>query len=387
MIINPIYALLILYFLVNLLTTVLGIYNGGVIIENKFFILDVSSLFFSFLTQSFFLVLFYFLYKRFDIKSMNRKLEFKNKWGWALLFLQCSFLMFNMAMGVNVAGNTTRLNDTSLFNYIFVVFAPDIIFFIVSVSLISNRFFLLNVIVFLISMFLRGWMGGIFIVSFILLIRYYPLKISTRSLFFLIISILLLLCLSPVIIDAKWILRTGGSFADVSAAIKSSFEYSKYELAFYYILNRFQHVGHVALLYENSNSFYEYYSSGKFMSYWMDGLPQYILSKIFGWDNIKLNSYMVEFFFNIHDPSWNVNPGLAGWFFILHERVIFLIIYCFLVCVAPCFFIAKYAGRNLLMLTFCFMLVYFYHGWFGAYFNLILYCSLIIFIAKIRIRI
>jgi len=40
-------------------------------------------------------------------------------------------------------------------------------------------------IVFLLSMSLRGWMGGYFIVFFVILVRYYPVNISFRNLFIL----------------------------------------------------------------------------------------------------------------------------------------------------------------------------------------------------------
>jgi len=79
----------------------------------------------------------------------------------------------------------------------------------------------------------------------------------------------------PVVIDMKWSMRQGVPLGDVFSNISSSLTAEKYSSAVSYLLNRFQHVGHEALLLESSDKLYLDLSNGVFSSYWLDGLPQY----------------------------------------------------------------------------------------------------------------
>ncbi|MDA1381023.1 hypothetical protein PCI56_17200 [Plesiomonas shigelloides subsp. oncorhynchi] len=70
------------------------------------------------------------------------------------------FLIFNIKTGVNIAGDGARIEGGSVINYVFILLQPDILFILIGASLLSGRLFLINLIVFLVSMALRGWMGG-----------------------------------------------------------------------------------------------------------------------------------------------------------------------------------------------------------------------------------
>lgn len=385
MVLNPVLSLFSLYIFANFIALLQGVGDSGLVLEGDFFQLDKSSLIYSFCLQLLILLLLFSLYRFFLSKHNYKKMPLGSAWGWFLIVVQISFLVFSLTMGINVAGDGARIEGGSYINYLFIFLQPDVLFLLIGISLSSNRFFLINVIVFLISMVLRGWMGGVFIIIFMFLVRFYPVRVSIRNAFFILCSVLIFFLILPAIVDAKWAMRSAVPVTEFFSNISDSFSVEKYQYAFSYLLNRFQHVGHVALLLESSYDLYTDFHRGVYASYWMDGLPQYTVSKLLGLETYRLNSYMVEYFFGIENPTWNTNPGVAGWLFVLKERFVFMILYLFLVVVIPFYLIRKYAGNAMLMLVACFSITYLFHGWFGAYFNIVFYALLLIFICKVRL--
>ncbi|WP_429060093.1 oligosaccharide repeat unit polymerase [Aeromonas veronii] len=381
--VNPFYLLLVLYVSANLFSFIKGVGDAGLTLEGDFFYINPSSLCVAFLIQCVTLFFFYICYEAlYKVSIKSAPIELNDKYGCSLLFLQIAFMVFNLKEGVNVAGVGATVEGGSILNYVFVILQPDLVFIIISTLLLSNKFFLLNVIVFFVSMFLRGWMGGVFVVFILLIARFYPRKLSTVNSLKLFFSLILLIAVMPYIIYAKWAMRGEDGLLDFYLMLPKVLDLIDYNTAIDYLLNRFQHVGHVAIIYEDSSRVFNFYQHGMFDSFWLDGLPQYIFMKLFGLDFYRLNSFMVEYFFGVSNPTWNTNPGLAGWFVFLQEKIISLFLYLILCFVFPLYFIARFGGGRLLLIFSCFTLLYLFHGWFGAYFNLMIYCVFIVFILK-----
>lgn len=384
--VNPFYLLLVLYVSSNFFAVIKGIIDGGLMLEGDFFHINSSSLFIAFLIQCAILFFFYACYKLlYDFSIKKPPIELNDKYGYSLLFLQIAFMTFNISEGINVAGVGATIEGGSALNYLFVILQPDLIFTIVSILLISNKLFFFNVVIFFVSMFLRGWMGGVFIVFFLILVRFYPIKLSTRSALKILFSFIILIAAMPYIIYAKWSMRSGDGLLDFYLMLPKVLDLIDYNSTIDYLLNRFQHVGHVAIIYEDSSGVFNFYQLGKFDSFWLDGLPQYIFMKFFGLDFYRLNSFMVEYFFGVSNPTWNTNPGLAGWFAFLQEKIIYVFLYLIFFFVLPLYFVAKYGGAKLFLIFSCFTVLYLFHGWFGAYFNFMIYCVFIVFILKSKI--
>lgn len=384
MTVNPVISLFYLYFFANFIALVQGVSGNGLVLEGQFFELKASSLAYSFLLQVLILLSLLGVFNFFHSRCGFKKITYGEGWGWFLIILQSSFLFFNLKTGVNIAGAGPRTGDEPFVKYVFVLLQPDILFILIGVSLLSWRLFFINAVIFLVSMAIRGWMGGFFIVFIMVFARYSPVRISLYNMFFLLLFLVLFVLMLPAIIDMKWSMRQGVSFGDFFSNVSSSFSVDSYGLVVSYLLNRFQHLGHVALLLENSDKIYFDFSNGLFLSYWMDGLPQYAVLKFFGLEQYKLNSYMVEYLFGVEDPTWNTNPGVVGWMFILKEKVVLMALYLFFVVVASFYFIGRYAGSRMLALIACFSIVYLFHGWFGAYFNIIFYGLILIVINKLK---
>ncbi|EEX6838379.1 O121 family O-antigen polymerase, partial [Escherichia coli] len=199
-------------------------------------------------------------------------LTFKAKWGRALLIIQIAFIIFNTQMGVNTAGSVERIEGQSLSNYLFIILQPDILVAVISVCLNSGFLFWTNILVYLLSMFLRGWMGGTFVILFLILSRYQNLRISLKTFLVSLCSLLLLFSILPALIEAKWAMRTGISLSVFISNMSSYVTPENYYAGINYLLNRFQHVGHLALIYENADDLFKKYNAGYFSSYYMDGI-------------------------------------------------------------------------------------------------------------------
>lgn len=383
---NPVAILTVLYLFVNFLSMLFGCINGEIQVETTFFKVESAYLISSFLLQALFLLLLYLLYKVFYKRTSLFHFELRRKWGLSLLVIQIAFIVFNLTMGVNTAGNTERVEGGSVINYLFIILQPDVLVALISVCLKSGFLFWMNILVYLSSMFLRGWMGGTFIIIFLILSRYPNIKVSGKIFFNSLLLLIILFALLPVIIEAKWAMRTGVSVLVFLSNITSYITPENYISGINYLLNRFQHVGHLAIILQNSDDLNEKYISGLFAPYYMDGLPQYLIAKIFNLSTYKASFFLVEYFFNVLEPSWNINTGVVGWLFILQYESILFIIYVGLILFIPYYLIHKYSGAKVLNVLACFSIIYLFHGWLGAYFNLALYACVISILANLKIN-
>src|SRR5690606_34222051 len=137
-----------------------------------------------------------------------------------------------------IAGAGPRTGDEPFVKYVFVLLQPDILFILIGVSLLSRRLFFINAVIFLVSMAIRGWMGGFFIVFIMVFARYSPVRISLYNMFFLLLFLVLFVLMLPAIIDMKWSMRQGVSFGDFFSNVSSSFSVDSYGLVVSYLLNR-----------------------------------------------------------------------------------------------------------------------------------------------------
>lgn len=382
---NPVAILTLLYLFVNFLSMLIGCSNGEIQVESSIFRVSEESLIYSFLLQASSLVFLYYVYKYFKNKISCPPLTLKTKWGVWLLVIQIAFIIFNIQMGVNTAGSVERVEGQSLSNYLFILLQPDILVTVISVCLSSGFLFWVNILVYLFSMFLRGWMGGTFVILFLILSRYQNLRISVKTFLIPVLALLTFFSILPAVIEAKWAMRSGMSLATFVINISSYFTSENYYTGINYLLNRFQHVGHLALIFENADDLYQKYSAGYFSPYYMDGLPQYLFVKMFNLEAYKLSFYLVQYFFGVLEPTWNINTGVIGWVYILKYETILFVSYIALLLLVPYYVISRFAGKRVLNVLACFSIIYLFHGWLGAYVNLALYACVISLLASIRL--
>ena len=325
-----------------------------------------------------FLVSIYFFFRNKDFS--NNKI-FGGVAGIILLLWQLMFLLFALIFGLGVVGSESKASQflVMISNFL----SADILYILIAPSLKSSKIFNINTAIYLVSTMVRGWMGGGLIAFFIYLCRVGYLKVSIKTIVFYVVVFILIILSSPFLIDLKSIVRTGGDF---------DFDMNGYndklELAVDYILGRFQHLGHTALLINNADEYRRLYELNKILPYWVEGIPQNFFYKLLGNKELLTYSNMmaVRDFGAYSSEAWNANTGLSGWLILLREKSVFLFIYWSLLIIPFFYFIYKYANRQFFNVFSVFMIIYLYHGWFGAFFNLIFLAFIIIFLKKSRFK-
>ncbi|MFJ9989498.1 oligosaccharide repeat unit polymerase [Pseudomonas putida] len=382
MTISPFFLLLALYSFANFVSLLFGVNDGGMLIEGAFFELSEESLIYAFLLQHLFLLILWLIYKIFYTARDPVRLQLGTRYGLFILMLQLFFLAYNQIQGVNVAG--VESHGGGALDYLFILLAPDILFVMIALGLKSGKWFGLNCLVFLVSMMLRAWMGGILVVMVLMACRHTPIRVSSRALLRFSIALVLFSVLLPVLIEAKWAMRTGLSVSDF---VEQMFAVGlgNYGEAVRYVMNRLQHVGHVALMIEHASQLHEAYLNGAFIPYWADGLPQMTIYKVMGLDYLRINTYLVNALLGYPDAYWNTNPGLAGWAALLQERAVMLFLYVIVLLATVYAFLRRFADSRYVMLIGCFSLIYLYHGWIGAFVNFCFYAVLLVFICRVRV--
>lgn len=378
--IKPFYTVCILYLFANFLYLILGLYNENIFkMEFSQFYIETSTLIFSFFLQILSLFILFLVYYFFEKKDFIERQFFENFSGFFLLIWQLFFLFSAVFFGLGVVGSENKTNQILVMISNFL--SADLFYILIAPSLKSNKYFKINSIVYLVSTLVRGWVGSVLIVFFIYLCRVGYLKINIKTFcIFIFIFISILLCL-PFLIDFKSSIR---SSEGVEFDIK---DYgNKLELAIDYLLGRFQHLGHTALLLNHADEYRKLYELNKILPYWLEGIPQNFIYKVLGNNPVLTysNTMAVYDFGAYSSEAWNANTGLSGWLVLLREKSILLILYWILIIICFFSFIYKYGNRQLFNVVSVFMIVYLYHGWFGAFFNLILLAFIIVFLKKIK---
>ena len=380
---NPVMMLALVYFFSNLHSFFILISGQEIFIDSLIRGFDDSVVYaagIALLASFLLLLLFYKICATFF--CCKQELLFSNNWGWVLVVFQCMFLANNIFYGVNLAG-AEDIGAGSPFKIFFNVFQPDLLYLLIVVGLVSNRLFWLNSIVFASSMALRGWMGGFLVVAVLYLCRNYPLKIDGRLFLLLILLLFFGVLIFPFLVELKWVLRADLSLGNVWTNVVDQGYLQSLGDSLTYLLNRFQMFGHVALIAENSDEVASAYDGNEFIPYWADGVVQWFILKINAIEVFQLNRYIVNVFFGSDNLAYSTNPGIAGWFLFLGGWVGVFASYICVVVIFPAYYIFKYAGFKYFLLLFSFVFIYLFHGWFGAYMNIVTYMIAILFVKGI----
>lgn len=376
---SPFYLAVFIYTVSNIIFAIMAIHNKEMSVEFYSYSVESDLMLKALCLQTVSLFFLIFLFRVFDKRITLKQLETKSYGFFAgrmLLGYQVFYLLLVLFFNVGVVGQ----HDYNI-NYGLLVlvniFSSDTLFFIIGSQLRSNNLFRINALVYLISSLLRGWMGGILLVFFVYLCRVKFLKVSLRSFLLYFLLAFFIILILPFLIDLKFGIRSGNISFDVV-------NYSEnLELAIEYIMGRFQHVGHIYILLSKSTYYYEAYQNLKIRSFLLEGNIQYSLfDNLLGVKGVQLSEFMVN---NEFGSNWNTNTGLVGWWVVLKESIIFFIVYWGGVIASTYYLIHKYATRQLFLVYSVFMVVYFYHGWLSAFFNMTFLIWILIFIKRIKI--
>lgn len=374
LVINPFYVLFVLYLSANLVSLATLVSGQPITIEIEEFSFSSATITISAIALFASLFAGLFVYRTALLAARTRShLSLGRPESLSLALIQLSFLAFNTYYGINIAGVEDEVQGNAVLRTLYSVVQPDLIFLILSIGIKSNRWFWINTGIYGLSLLLRSWIGGIYLIAIIVTIREYPISFSRKTLGYFAVLLVVGLAALPLITSVKWFIRSGAGIEDALGFL-GEIGYGNYLAdSLYYVLNRFQHLGHVAMLAENSRSLGEAYDSGAFIPYWMDAAPQWLFMRLNGTDILTVNKFIVRYIFDSDNLAYATNPGIAGWFFILQYKSIAFCIYLLGITLIPCIFILRHAGFKYFLLVNCFSLIYLFHGWIGAYANMVLY--------------
>ena len=198
------------------------------------------------------------------------------------------FIFFNLTFEVNIAGGLSETN--SPLRIIWIFFSPDLIFFLSLAYLSKSKYFLLNIILFVVSAFLRGWSG--FILTLIFFwgwVLFDNRRISIKKT--LLIGVLVL-SIYPLIKILKFIIRGGRDINSLQIYLSET-TLTEYFSAIgdgvLHIVGRLNTAQPLAVGLDNFNFLQDAFSEGLFPGFWEQNLFVYIVKMIFSVD--KLNNF------------------------------------------------------------------------------------------------
>lgn len=384
--VNPFYLLFYLYLSSNLLALAILAAGFPIAVETRQFTFSVKILLVSASALFFSLMAALAIYiASLAISTPRCVLTFGRPATLILLLVQLVYFLYSMHYGINVAGVEDDGGGNPSVKLLFSIIQPDQLFLILAVGIRSNRLFWVNALIYAVSLTLRGWMGGLYLLALVVVIRNSPLVVTRKGLLLSGLVLLVGAVMLPVVVSAKWFIRTG---AGVSEAIDflSDFGYFNYLVdSISYVANRFQHLGHVAMLAEDSRRLSIAYDFGEFTPYWMDGAPQWLYLRLNGVDIFQLQRYIASYYFDANNLAYAVNPGISGWFFALQYRAVFFVVFLLGITLVPAVLVLRFAGYKYFLLVSCLVLIYLFHGWIGAYFNFVLYLLAFMLVKRLYI--
>ncbi len=317
----------------------------------------------------------------------------KNRIGLVILVLQLLYFAYFLISGVGVAGSAEK--DQSILSKIWVLIPIDVVFLLYYSTYRSSKYFVLNLIINLVSNLMRGWSGVLLTVIFIescILIR--RKQVSWGKLFCCGLGITLLY---PFLYYGKIFARYYGfasdaTFNDFLNTLSSFDLLNLLSDAIIQIGDRIQLISSSISTYQISNQLGELISIGLVTPFWLEGIHSLAWDRLF-YESHRLN--VGQAIANILDPNsidinWNSNPTLIGWFFILPFFGIFNIIYASILVLLASTLIKPISKDEVTKDFFWYMiLVLLIPGWYGAYILFIYGCFLyfilhILFFVKMR---
>lgn len=377
--ISPFYFIAFLYSLANILFALIAIKNNEMLIEFNLYSVEQNLMLVALVFQFISIVILVVFYSLFNKKIFKDSSDhgYNDFAGYVLLLYQLAFMILALVFGVGVVGQET-VNVNAIILIIFNLLSADTIFFIIGSQLRSNKIFRLNLILYLVSSIIRGWMGGLLIAFLIYLCRRKYLFVNLSTLIYLSVFLILIVFLMPFFIDLKFAIREHKNFE-----VDFNDYFIRLEIALDYLLGRFQHVGHIYLIMKNAHYYYDLYQLNIIRSFLLEGLPQDITYR-------RLGGLISQNFSNIvvrneFGGDWNTNTGLVGWWIVLKESIVFFIVYWGGLILTTYYLIYKYATKQLFLVFSVFMLVYFYHGWLSAFFNLIFLIWILVILKRVKL--
>lgn len=384
-VLNPVWLVFLIYIISNGFYFFVGIEQSGFSLLDEDFLVEPEAYFVAYLVILAYAVIIFFSYLFLSSRySQPANYSLSNAKSVFFSGYYVIYTVFVLLTGADVVGGERDLSFPGLMylNYLFKIINPDLLLVFIMPLVASSRIFFAALVVFVISMTLRGWMGGIYIAGLVYLVRFYPVRMSFAKILLL---VLFCLCL-PFLNSLKWGIRGGYEISEILMLALEGYSFDSIVFALGEVFKRFQHVNNVALIYQNSGFVEGGYFQGGFRSFYSNGFFYDIYCAVTSDCRLDLNAFLVDSFYEPGEGrKWNVDPGISGWFFINPIISLATLMFFLFFCVVfPFLFSQRFGVKVYQTLVVC-SFIYFFHGWFGTYINLLFVALLVLFCSKLRL--
>ena len=315
-----------------------------------------------------------------------------------ILCIQIFYIFYVIKSETRVAGSLNI--DSSILSIIFSIFEPDLLFLIVYALFRDSKFIYSNILMNVVSSFIRGWSGVFFTIFFFEIYRQLTFSKSKFLFFKICILLIVFLCAFPYIYIFKLFIRealsTGfnyDSLLDVIVKTIHGFD----GLDFFEILNdhlffpavaRLQMISSAVGVYDLVEYLRMSIEGGASFPYWLEGLHGISYNRLFTSGSQDPISLVLGELITNNDPAmkgWYPNPTLLGWLFISSYFSFLTIAYVFLIVYISIWLVKKisYTQQSQNLIWFCVM-SFIVPGWFMVYSKFI---SALFFILFLKILI
>lgn len=385
MIINPVFILVVVYFLGNFYAFLNAIGKGGFEAYGYFYSATAWELVLVFVLQaiSLFGLLIFFKINLRKYKHVQK--SFKDGAGYLLFTLIMAFFAFSQYYGVGVAGSDFKFESANLLNYVFVLLQPDVWFFLIAPNLRSNKLFWICAAAFLVSLTARGWMGGVMLIGVVVLIRKYPVKLKIKNAILFLLIFLTLVAFLPLLDAFKWGMRAGMSVGDVFDLIANANYFELFPVVLQSVVDRFQNFNYVVYAFQDKVNLFDNIVEGNINWFFQGGILNSVYCKMASCGK-DIGIYLAEGVSGQSNLSWNVDVGIVGWMVILGWGGFVYVIFSVLLLVIGYRIFGSKFGLKGVMVFGAFSLIYYFHGWNNAFFNLIIYAFLCQFLIRLQFK-
>ncbi len=308
-----------------------------------------------------------------------------------VLILQLSFLGYSLIEGVGIAGSIKRV-DLAI-KYIWVLLPADIIFLVYYALYRKSRWFLPNLVLYILSNTLRGWLG------FWLIILFLEGSFRVREKRFdwkkISLTMALFVYLAPFLIEIKWVIRKLGNayifnFDNLFSVVKSVNWLESIVRVSESVLMRLQHLDIVIVIVNNAAILAERLRAREFLYFFEEGLPQFTIERLLGWPRVPdIHIKLIDYFavYPAGDGAIsNTHTGMVGWLWIAPEWALVYLAYISMLTWSGIWLAKKLGGTERVVdLVWFAVLVWVMNGWFGAYMEF-LQALVVVVAAKILVR-
>lgn len=307
--------------------------------------------------------------------------------GRAILLIQATYFLFVLVFSAGGAGADAEKGGGAL-RFIFYVINPDMLFLVyfgVTMYITGKcPHRTQNLLLFLLSNIVRGWLGPLLIIMFIYGILFVERADMNKWTLWRVTKISILSLIGFVaasfLMHIKLALRVGG---DAILTVLQNLALDDVILAFFESLfSRLQMLSTVSFQITKQEQLSRFIDEGVLGSFYTDGLPQQVLYKVLGVEpGENLNLFLWKYYIpgDFFEAQTTVQPGLVGWLYILpFYSLVFFFLYIVMLLFINKKLIEQFGGRGLRHLSWFCVFLFLLPGWLGAYISFL--WALVIFI-------